>query len=85
MKTKKSVAHNWQARVRQLEAKLKANKVYSCGNCEKLEKEVALLQDVEVHLQVCENNKKALVDICEQYKQENKRLKSQLSKDEAKK
>ena len=34
-----------------------------------LEKEVALLQDVEVHLQVCENNKKALVDICEQYKE----------------
>jgi len=45
-----------------------------------LEKEVALLQDVEVHLQVCENNKKALVDICEQYKQENKRLKAELSK-----
>ena len=45
-----------------------------------LEKEVALLQDVEVHLQVCENNKKAYVDICEQYKQENKRLKAELSK-----
>jgi len=40
-----------------------------------LEKEVALLHDVEVHLQVCENNKKAYADICEQYKQENKRLK----------
>jgi hypothetical protein len=45
-----------------------------------LEKEVALLHDVEVHLQICENNKKALVDICEQYKQENKRLKAELSK-----
>ena len=43
-----------------------------------LEKEVALLQDVEVHLQVCENNKKALVDICEQYKQKEAKFEKEL-------